>query len=79
MTQGYFNNEKTRIMLNYIIPMVKELNMEIVSEGIETKEQLDVMINYGIEHIQGYYFSKPLSENDYIKFLKEYNCQGIER
>ena len=73
MTQGYFKNERTRTIFKYVIPMIKSLNMEIVCEGVETEEQLNTMIGFGIEHIQGYYFSKPLSENDYIKFLKENN------
>ena len=76
MTQNYFKNHKTKVIFEHIIPMAKNLNLEIVCEGIETEEQFNVMCDFGIEHIQGYYFSKPLSENNYIEFLEKYNVQN---
>jgi EAL domain-containing protein (putative c-di-GMP-specific phosphodiesterase class I) len=52
-----------------------ELNKEIIAEGVETKEQLDFMKEYGCFVIQGYYFDKPLSYSDFEQRLinKEYN------
>jgi EAL domain-containing protein (putative c-di-GMP-specific phosphodiesterase class I) len=49
--------------------MIKGMEMEIVSEGIETKEQYKAMKELGIEYIQGYYFSKPLPEREFIEFM----------
>lgn len=49
--------------------MVHGMNLEIVSEGIETKEQYRVMKELGISYIQGYYFSKPLSEQQFLEFI----------
>jgi len=43
--------------------------MEIVSEGVETREQFDAMCALGVEYVQGYYFSKPLPEADFLAFL----------
>jgi sensor c-di-GMP phosphodiesterase-like protein len=49
--------------------MIKGMEMEIVSEGIETKEQYNAMKELGIEYIQGYYFSKPLPEREFVEFM----------
>lgn len=71
MTQDYFTVEKTRMIMNAAIRMVHEMGMEVVAEGIETDEQLEEMIKQGVEHIQGYYFSRPLSEEAFIRFMKK--------
>lgn len=70
MTHDYFTVEKTRMIMNTTIKMVHEMGMEVVAEGIETREQLEEMMKQGVEHIQGYYFSKPLSEEAFIRFMK---------
>jgi sensor c-di-GMP phosphodiesterase-like protein len=53
--------------------MILDMGLKIVSEGVETKEQLEVMKQLGVQYIQGYYFSKPLPLNEFVKFVKEYN------
>ena len=50
--------------------MIKKLNMQIVAEGIEDKHQLDTLLGMGCDFIQGYYFSKPVPEKDFIRCLK---------
>lgn len=71
MTQSYFTNNKTKVIFKHVVPMIQDLGLEIVCEGIETKEQFDTMRSFGVEHIQGYYFSKPLKQADYLEFLKK--------
>ena len=73
MTQDYFTNSKTKTVIEYVIPMIQKMNFEIVCEGIEEKYQLDTMCDLGVEHIQGYYFSKPLPTEKFVEFLKEKN------
>jgi sensor c-di-GMP phosphodiesterase-like protein len=51
--------------------MILDLGLKIVSEGVETKEQLEAMKKLGVEYIQGYYFSKPLPEEEFVPFVKE--------
>jgi len=65
-------NPKLRIIINHIINMCKELkNTKTIAEGVETKEQYDILKNYGCDSVQGYYFSKPITtkefENKYLK------------
>lgn len=72
-TQGYFNNSKIKRVLEGMTKIMHSMNLNIVSEGIETKEQLDAMLDLGIEYIQGYYFSKPLPKTEFMEFLHVHN------
>ena len=65
------NDKKMRKLLDYSFNVVNTLNKQTVVEGVETKEQLDLFIEYGATYIQGYYFSKPVEFNSYIEFLRE--------
>lgn len=59
-------------IVNTIIDMAKALGISIVAEGIETKYQLDYLINKGCHYFQGFYLSNPLSPPDWIKELQEH-------
>ncbi len=67
------NSEKPKTILNSCIDMINGLGISIVAEGVETKEQVDMLTEKGVEYLQGYYFAKPLSEQDYLTFLQN-NC-----
>ena len=72
-TKGFFENEKTRHVLTGMVDILHKLEMGVVVEGIETEEQVEVMKNMGVEFIQGYYFSRPIPENDFVAFLAQNN------
>lgn len=57
-------------ILSYTIRMAKELNMGIVAEGVETKEQYEFLCQCNCDEIQGYYFSKPLPPDEFYKCLE---------
>jgi len=63
--------EKARMILESFVHLVHKLGVKIVQEGVETKEQFEFLKNLGVEYMQGYYFSRPVNETDYIKFLAE--------
>jgi len=65
------DQEKAKILLDNLIPMILKMGMKIVVEGVETKEQYDYLESMGVTYIQGYYFSKPLNQQDYLEFLKK--------
>lgn len=67
---SYFNNERAKHVMSSTIKMLIEMGLEIVTEGVETKEQCDDLTALGTRYIQGYYFSKPLTMGDYINFLE---------
>ena len=65
------SNETAEKILQSMTSLLKNLKISIVIEGVETKEQYEHMKELGIEYIQGYYFSKPLTEQAYIKFMSK--------
>ncbi len=71
MINAYFENGKAKYVMDAAMHMVHGMDLEIVSEGIETKEQYETMEELGISYIQGYYFSKPLSERQFLEFMSQ--------
>lgn len=59
--------ERSELILDFIISMIKKLGMEIVTEGVETKEQVDNLTEMGSDIFQGYYFSKPITVEEFEK------------
>ena len=59
------------ILLKNTIRMLKEIGMEIVVEGVETKETLQQFTDFDCDFIQGYYFSRPLPETEFVEFIRE--------
>ena len=45
--------------------------MEIVVEGVETKESMQKFADLECDFIQGYFFSRPLPEQEFVKFIRE--------
>lgn len=54
-----------------IINMAKALDMTTVAEGIEEEEQFDCLVRQDVNELQGFYFSRPLSSDDFLAFLNK--------
>jgi EAL domain-containing protein (putative c-di-GMP-specific phosphodiesterase class I) len=65
--------KKGRTVVKNTISMMHDINMNLVVEGIETKDTLDELEKMGADYIQGFYFSKPLPEKEFIEFIKKHN------
>ena len=52
------------------ISLVKRLGMKALIEGVETKEEAEAVIADGVDYIQGFYYSKPLSKDQFLAFLR---------
>ena len=57
------------VMFKYVIAMAKELGLECIIEGVETKAQLQMLKEIGCEEVQGYLFDKPLPLEEFEKRL----------
>lgn len=73
MIISYFENKKAEYVMDAAMHMIHGMGLKIVSEGIETEDQLATMEKLGIQYIQGYFFSKPLPTNEFVQFLIEKN------
>lgn len=71
---GTEGTKNAKILLENMISMLLKIGRKIVVEGIETKEQFDYLESLGITYAQGFYFSKPLPEKEFLKFIEEKNC-----
>ena len=71
-TEGTKN---AKILLENMISMLLKMGRKIVVEGIETKEQFDYLASLGITYAQGFYFSKPIPEDEFVKFIAEKNSK----
>lgn len=60
-------------IIKTIIGMARSLHLNIISEGVETEEQLDFLRQYDTRIIQGYLFSKPLSADEFYNFHTGFN------
>ncbi len=56
-----------------IIAMANKLDMQVIAEGVETVEQLDVLKQKGCNIYQGYYFSYPLTKAEFVDYVKQQN------
>lgn len=56
-----------------IINLGHSLNLQVIAEGVETKEQLDFLTAHGCNEIQGYFYSMPLSAEDFKIFMRRHN------
>ncbi len=61
-----------KIIVKNVIAMCLDLKVDVVTEGIETKEQVDFITRCGCQIAQGFYYSKPLCVNDFENFATEY-------
>ena len=68
---------KRAIFYESVVETFHKMNYHIVSEGVETQEEMEQISSWGVEMIQGYYFSKPLPEKELLELLKKQD--NIER
>jgi c-di-GMP phosphodiesterase len=72
--QGKTNvvNNKKMMVVNFILSLSKWLHNPTIAEGVETKQELEMLKNLGCTLIQGYYFSKPIPVDDFEKYMDKY-------
>ncbi|MCR5672396.1 MAG: EAL domain-containing protein [Lachnospiraceae bacterium] len=59
------------IIIRNLIKMLKDMDINVVVEGVETEEMVELFTQMGVDEIQGFYYSKPLTKSAYLRFLKE--------
>jgi len=67
--QGIPTNKADCELSNAIIAMAQSLGLKVVAEGVETKEQVDLLSTLGCDYLQGYFFSKPVPPKVLLKLF----------
>ena len=65
------HSQRVNAILKFIMSLSRELGMQVIAEGVETRQQLEVISSLGCQDIQGYYFSRPLPAEEFMKALEE--------
>jgi EAL domain-containing protein (putative c-di-GMP-specific phosphodiesterase class I) len=64
------DDEEDAAFAKMVIGIAKSLHLELIAEGVETAEQLEFLRSEGCHHIQGFYFSMPLTPDDALEYMK---------
>lgn len=64
--------EKTEQFITSLMKMAQQLKKKTVFEGVETEEQRDFLKSINCDSVQGYFYSKPLSEKDFVRFMQKH-------
>ena len=64
--------ENGRKILEHTVRMMQSIGKQLVAEGAETREAVDMLRDMNCDYIQGYYFSRPLPADEFVRFLKEH-------
>lgn len=67
------NTNRGKKVIRSVISMCRDLKMDVVTEGIETKEHIDFITSCGCPIAQGFYYAPPLPLNDFLAFADEYS------
>ena len=60
-----------------ILTLAKHLDLKVVAEGVETQMQLDFLLEHKCDEVQGYLISRPLSADDFVRWMNERNTQPL--
>ena len=63
-------SENDVAIVKAIMVLAETMGLNVVAEGIETIEQLKILNDFGCQHIQGYYFSRPLPNAEFVDFVE---------
>ena len=74
--QGAFDNADDYNIIKAIISLGHELGLQVVAEGVEVLHQYEFLKTSNCSIIQGYLFSKPLTEDNYLKYIYNQNYQN---
>ena len=64
-------SEKGRLILEYVVAMADKLGLELLAEGVETEEQVELLRKIGCDNVQGYYYAKPMPVEDFFELLQK--------
>lgn len=68
---GLISNNKNRDIVKLLISICKANKLEVIAEGVDAKEEVNILEKANCDVIQGFYYSEPIPCKDYLNFLKD--------
>lgn len=68
LTSGLSDKRHTEI-IRFIINLASALDMAVIAEGVETREQADLLLSLGCKNAQGHYYGKPLPSDEFLRLF----------
>ena len=69
LVDAAMENENSALAVRNLSKIFKALGMKVIAEGVETEEQKIMVVEFGVDQIQGFYYAKPMPENKALKFI----------
>ncbi len=69
---GIAENKNDAKIIRAIIALAESLGLETIAEGVESRQQVDKLIEQGCYYIQGYYFARPMPASEVAQWLKKH-------
>jgi len=73
---NFLHKEQSLFIIKAILNLSELFNIVVIAEGVETQEQLDKLKELGCRYCQGYYFSKPIPQEEFLQFLINHNLKS---
>ena len=64
-------------MLEQVVSMAGKLDLGLLAEGVETKDQIELLQSIGCDQVQGYYYAKPMPEEEFFELLKQHTKAAV--
>lgn len=77
-TDKLLKDEKDRSIFKYLVELGHVNDLEVIVEGVENKEQVEMLRKMKVDTIQGFYYSKPIPLDEFVELLKKQNEGGVE-
>ena len=74
--ENMMTSDKGRNILDHVLQMSTNLDITVLAEGVETQEQVDLLQGIGCDQVQGYYYARPMPEDELFEQLRK--SQGLQ-
>lgn len=65
------SSDKGKLILEHMVSMAQKLGLGLLAEGVETREQVELLDKIGCDNVQGYYFARPMPQEEFFELLKK--------
>lgn len=77
MVRGLETDRRARQLLAAVSTMATELDVDCIVEGIETAAEADIVVDLGFRYLQGYFFARPCSADDFVALVKRSDAAAV--